>query len=246
MRSKRLVPLVPGWRRVSRSTRTSCGSGGSRFCTTIVITAAMRTTGRADAPVNNVRPGIEVGPKNLTPNPFPSGKGSQIDCSSRFRCEKENQIVGSNPFASGKTPLHSSPPSQYGKGLGVRSRKVHIFLPFPLGKGSGVRFSGATLLLISTILLAAAAGCAQVHEKMFTLDCAVGRAPLAGELAPGTAMALDVSSSPIPLLFPPHRAIARCDSAGVVTMNIETPVDTGLSQLSTPLSTAASHITYAP
>ena len=95
-------------------------------------------------------------------------------------------------------------------------------------------------------MLALTAGCAQVHEKMFTLDCAVGRAPLAGELAPGTAMALDVSTSPIPLLFPPHRAIARCDDAGVVTMNIETPIDTGLSQLSTPLSTAASHVTYMP
>ena len=94
--------------------------------------------------------------------------------------------------------------------------------------------------------LALSASCAQVHEKMFTLDCAVRRAPLAGELAPGTAMALDVSTSPIPLLFPPHRAIARCDSAGVVTMDIETPIDTGLSQLSTPLSTAASHITYVP
>jgi hypothetical protein len=90
------------------------------------------------------------------------------------------------------------------------------------------------------------AGCAQVHEQMFTLDCAVGRTPLPGELAPGTAMALDVSTSPIPLLFPTHRAIARCDQAGVVTINIETPVDTGLSQLSTPLSTAASHVTYAP
>jgi hypothetical protein len=90
------------------------------------------------------------------------------------------------------------------------------------------------------------AGCAQVHEQMFTLDCAVGRTPLPGELAPGTAMALDVSTSPIPLLYPAHRAIARCDQAGVVTMNIETPVDTGLSQLSTPLSTAASHVTYAP
>ena len=99
---------------------------------------------------------------------------------------------------------------------------------------------------LPALLLLVATGCAQVHEKMFTLDCATGRAPLAGELAPGTAMALDVSTSPIPLLFPPHRAIARCDSAGVVTMNIETPVDTGLSQLSTPLSTAASHLTYAP
>jgi hypothetical protein len=100
--------------------------------------------------------------------------------------------------------------------------------------------------LLASMLLLAAASCSQVHEKMFTLDCAVGRTPLAGELAPGTAMALDVSTSPIPLLFPPHRAIARCDSAGLVTMNIETPVDTGLSQLSTPLSTAASHMTYAP
>ena len=118
-----------------------------------------------------------------------------------------------------------------------------IRFPFPLGKGLGVRFSRHALLARCSLT---AASCSQVHEKMFTLDCAVGRAPLAGELAPGTAMALDVSTSPIPLLFPPHRAIARCDNAGVVTMNIETPVDTGLSQLSTPLSTAASHMTYAP
>ncbi|MGA6973454.1 MAG: hypothetical protein WBY93_17640 [Candidatus Binatus sp.] len=98
----------------------------------------------------------------------------------------------------------------------------------------------------AALLLLAFAGCAQVNEKMFTVDCAVGRTPMPGELAPGTAMAFDVSTSPIPLLFAPHRAIARCDDAGVVTMNIETPVDTGLSQLSTPLSTAASHVSYAP
>ncbi|MGC2275949.1 MAG: hypothetical protein WA571_08055 [Candidatus Binatus sp.] len=98
----------------------------------------------------------------------------------------------------------------------------------------------------AAVLMLIAGGCAQVHEQMFTLDCAVGRAPLAGELAPGTAMALDVSTSPIPLLYPPHRAVARCDNAGIVTLELETPVDTGLSQLSTPLSTAASHITYAP
>ena len=99
---------------------------------------------------------------------------------------------------------------------------------------------------IPALLLLAFAGCAQVNEKMFTVDCAVGRTPIAGELAPGTAMAIDVSTSPIPLLFAPHRAIARCDNDGVVTMNIETPVDTALSQLSTPLSTAASHVSYAP
>ena len=155
--------------------------------------------------------GIEVDPKNLTPNPFPSGKG--------------NRIVGRSHIPPEKGPLF-------------------VLLPFPRGKGPGVRFLYSTAILISMLPLAAS--CSQVHEKMFTLDCAIGRVPLAGELAPGTAMALDVSTSPIPLLFPAHRAIARCDQAGVVTMNIETPVDTGLSQLSTPLSTAASHVTYAP
>jgi hypothetical protein len=96
------------------------------------------------------------------------------------------------------------------------------------------------------LVLALTASCSQVHEQMFTLDCAIGRRPLPGELAPNTAMALDVSTSPIPLLYPAHRAIARCDNSGIVTLDIETPVDTGLSQLSTPISTAASHVTYAP
>ena len=123
-------------------------------------------------------------------------------------------------------------------------RTLIILLPFPLGKGPGVRFFGHKLLLVS--LLTLTTSCAQVHEKIFTLNCAIGRRPLQGELAPNTAMALDVSTSPIPLLFPAHRAIARCDNTGVVTFDIETPVDTGISQLSTPISTAASHITYAP
>jgi hypothetical protein len=96
------------------------------------------------------------------------------------------------------------------------------------------------------LLLLAFAGCAQVREQTFTLECARGRTPLPGELAPGTGMAIDVSTSPIPLIFAPHRIVARCDDAGVVTMNLETPVETGLSQFSTPLSTAASHVTYAP
>ncbi len=104
----------------------------------------------------------------------------------------------------------------------------------------------ATRIFGALIALATFPGCTQVNERMFTLDCAIGRTPLPGELAPGTAIALDVSTSPIPLLFAPHRAIARCDSAGVVTMTVETPVDTGLSQLSTPLSAAASHVSYAP
>ena len=104
----------------------------------------------------------------------------------------------------------------------------------------------AVALGLILLAIAAFAGCAQVHEKMFTLECAIGREPMAGELAPGTAMAIDVSTSPIPLISAPHRIVARCDHAGVVTMDIETPVDTGLSQLSTPLSTAASHVTYVP
>ena len=144
--------------------------------------------------------------KNLTPNPFPRGKGNRSIWSSLF-----------------------------GRRNGAALR---ILFPFPRGKGLGVRFFSFLILF--------AAGCAQVHEQMFTLDCAVGRTPLAGELAPGTAMALDVATSPVPLLYPPHRAIARCDNTGAVTLELETPVDTGLSQLSTPLSTAASHITYAP
>ncbi len=102
--------------------------------------------------------------------------------------------------------------------------------------------------LLPTLALIAATfpGCAQVHEQMFTLDCALDRAPLPGELAPGTAMAIDVSTSSIPLLLPPHRALARCDNAGVVTLQLEAPLDTGLSQLSTPLSAAASHVVYTP
>jgi hypothetical protein len=76
----------------------------------------------------------------------------------------------------------------------------------------------ATKLFAALIALASFAGCAPVNQRMFTVDCAIGRTPLPGELAPGTAIAFDVSTSPIPLLFAPHRAIARCDSAGVVTM----------------------------
>ena len=102
---------------------------------------------------------------------------------------------------------------------------------------------GIALLAIAVRLFT---GCAQVNEKMFTLDCAMGRAPLPGEMAPGTGMAIDVSTSRIPLITAPHRIVARCDNAGVVTMNVEAPVDTGLSQISTPLSSAASHVTYAP
>jgi len=104
--------------------------------------------------------------------------------------------------------------------------------------------TSAISLLSMAVAALALAGCAQVMEKSFTLDCAMGRAPLPGEMGPGTAMAIDVSTSPIPLLSAPHRMVARCDNAGVVTMNIETPVDTGLSQLSTPLSSAASHVTF--
>ncbi len=89
-------------------------------------------------------------------------------------------------------------------------------------------------------------GCNQVNEKMFTLSCPIDREPMTGELAPGTGMAIDVSTSRIPLISSPHRMVATCDLKGNVVTRLETPVDTGLSQLSTPLSTAASHVTYVP
>jgi len=99
---------------------------------------------------------------------------------------------------------------------------------------------------MAAIALLAVAGCAQVNEKTFTLECATGREPLPGEMGPGTGIALDVSTSSIPLVSAPHRIVARCDDAGRVTMYIETPVDTGLSQFSTPLSAAAAHVTFVP
>ena len=202
----------------------SCARIVSKFSTTIATTAATRTSARW-----NVRRGINLQPYNLTPGPFPSGKGSR----------KWRGPAPKNPSNRGEAPhlcLNTGCRAQPCRRKRETHRGFHIKLsdfPFPL-----------RALLLS--ILALLASCGQVHEQMFTLDCAVGRAPLAGELAPGTAMALDVSTSPVPLLFAPHRIVARCDSAGIVTMNIETPVDTGLSQLSTPLSTAASHITYAP
>jgi hypothetical protein len=189
---------------------------------------------------------------NLTPGPFPSGKGSKngevsiaLGLCSPFPHRKGGEGDRTPPNSD-----NSGSPSHHGKGLGVRFlSRLHNRARTPRAttergfntekRGLGVRF-----LIIS--LLALTTSCAQVHEKIFTLNCAIGRRPLPGELAPNTAMALDVSTSPIPLLFPAHRAIARCDNAGVVTFDIETPVDTGISQLSTPISTAASHITYAP
>jgi hypothetical protein len=169
--------------------------------------------------VNNVQPRNNLLPfRSGLPRP---SRGKPADVRLRAAGEGPN-FLKIPDVRRNKTPaLHSGPPLQKGEGLGVRF-----------------------FLLLS--LLTLTTGCAQVHEKTFTLNCAIARRPLPGELAPNTAMALDVSTSPIPLLFPAHRAIARCDNSGVVTFDIETPVDTGISQLSTPLSTAASHITYAP
>jgi len=184
---------------------------------------------------------------NLTPNPFPQGKGNnRVRSGSPSRAGRgRTQHSGSPSHSRRGYSEQSGSPSHYGKGLGVRSaqRPSPRLSPFHWGKGLGVRLFGAKQLLM---LLALIAGCAPVQEQMFTLHCAIGREPLTGELAPGTAMALDISTSPIPLFSPPHRAIARCDDVGQVTLNIETPADTGLSQLSSPLSTAASHVTFVP
>jgi hypothetical protein len=40
--------------------------------------------------------------ENLTPNPFPSGKGNRIGGSSPFLNRKRNRIVVSSPFRCGK------------------------------------------------------------------------------------------------------------------------------------------------
>jgi hypothetical protein len=62
---------------------------------------------------------------NLTPNPFPSGKGNQIE-----EGVKRNQIVWSSPFPSAaQNPIIGS------------EETLLVLLPFPLGKGPGVRFS---------------------------------------------------------------------------------------------------------
>jgi hypothetical protein len=203
----------------------------------IVTIAATHTTAPATACLAN-----HMLIENLTPGPFPSGKGSKngevsvaLGLCSPFPHRKGGEGDRTAPDSD-----NSGSPSHYGKGNN-RARNPRATTERGLNtekKGLGVRF------LICALTLTA--GCSQVHEKIFTLNCAINRRPLPGEMAPNTAMALDVSTSPIPLLFPAHRAIARCDNTGVVTFDIETPVETGISQLSTPLSTAASHITYAP
>ena len=85
-----------------------------------------------------------------------------------------------------------------------------------------------------------------MHEQMFTLDCAVGRAPLGGRARAGHCDGARRFDQPNPAAL----SAASCGRAMRQQwrryLEIETPVDTGLSQLSTPLSTAASHITYAP
>jgi hypothetical protein len=200
----------------------------------IAIIAATRTTARANAPVNNVHPG------NILQLPRPT-RGKPVDARLRAAGEgpkllKILKMCGASDIRATQRSLTLTLSPRGARELeGGRARQRSAALVLK----KGIRFLILSLLTLTT-------SCSQVHEKIFTLDCAIGRRPLPGELAPNTAMALDVSTSPIPLLFPAHRAIARCDNSGVITFDIETPVDTGISQLSTPISTAASHITYAP
>ena len=108
----------------------------------------------------------------------------------------------------------------------------------------GVKKHG--LLAVALALLVT--GCAQIHEQTIPFKC-VDRPVnqlLPGEVQDDSLTFMDVSTNPIPLLFAPHRAVAHCDAKGALRYDLETPIDTGLSQLSTPLSTAASHITFAP
>ena len=105
----------------------------------------------------------------------------------------------------------------------------------------------ATLIIVMVAALVMS-GCAQVHQTAMPLKC-VDRP--ASQLLPGEAsfnsfVFVDASTSKIPLISAPHRTTVHCDEKGMLRYDLETPVDTGLSQLSTPLSTAAGHLTYAP
>jgi hypothetical protein len=102
----------------------------------------------------------------------------------------------------------------------------------------------AALLLLAI----APSGCAQVHQRTIAFKCVDRPANqlLPGEVQYDTFTFMDVSTNPIPMLFVPHRTVAHCDDKGALRYDLETPIDTGLSQLSTPLSTAASHVTYVP
>jgi hypothetical protein len=57
---------------------------------------------------------------NLTPNPFPSGKGNRIFGGDLFASGKGNRIFGSSHTLLEKGPLIVSLPFPLGKGLGVR------------------------------------------------------------------------------------------------------------------------------
>ncbi len=88
---------------------------------------------------------------NLTPNPFPSGKGNRIVWSNRFLCETGDRIVWSNRFLceTGARIVGSNPLPRWNRFVGSNrfpSEILFVLLPFPLGKGPGVRFYGASLI----------------------------------------------------------------------------------------------------
>jgi hypothetical protein len=77
---------------------------------------------------------IDVAAENLTPGPFPSGKGSEIGSGS-FSRGKRPILTFRFPFPLGKRLLQKIRfPFPLGKRLLQKIR-----FPFPLGKGLGVR-----------------------------------------------------------------------------------------------------------
>ncbi|HUY26162.1 MAG TPA: hypothetical protein VMV27_01975 [Candidatus Binataceae bacterium] len=102
-------------------------------------------------------------------------------------------------------------------------------------------------ILVSAVAVFAVAmgGCAQTHERGFIARCVVARAPLPGELEPGTGKALDIATNPIPFISPPHRLVEWCDSGAGFHL-IDEQENSGASPmdyLSDPIDKAASMLT---
>jgi hypothetical protein len=89
-------------------------------------------------------------------------------------------------------------------------------------------------------------GCAETHEHQFVAACAVGRAPMDGELMPGQGKVGDYKTSQWPW-SQSHPITQYCDAAGHVTVVVENknpssieslladPISKGLSMLTLPV-----------
>jgi hypothetical protein len=87
------------------------------------------------------------------------------------------------------------------------------------------------------------AGCAQVKEQQFVARCAVGRAPLEGELMPGQGKVGDYKTSPWPWASS-HPVVQYCDVYGKLHVVVEQQSTSSIeSVLSNPISKGMSMLT---